>query len=42
MRLLIIEDNIELARSMKAGLEKTGFYIDVSPTGLEGEERAWK
>lgn len=41
MRLLIIEDNKELARSMKAGLEKAGFYIDVSHTGFEGEERAY-
>lgn len=41
MRLLIIEDNKELARSMKAGLEKAGFHIDVSYTGLEGEERAY-
>lgn len=41
MRLLIIEDNKELARSMKVGLEKAGFHIDVSHTGVEGEERAY-
>lgn len=41
MRLLIIEDNKELANSMKAGLEKSGFHIDVSYTGLDGEERAY-
>jgi len=40
MRLLIIEDNTELSLSMKAGLEKFGFYIDVANTGLEGEEKA--
>lgn len=41
MRLLIIEDNIELSRSMKTGLEKAGFHVDVSYTGVEGEERAY-
>lgn len=41
MRLLIIEDNKELADSMKAGLEKAGFHIDVSYTGLDGEDRAY-
>ncbi|MHB9928818.1 response regulator transcription factor [Clostridium botulinum] len=40
MRLLIIEDNIELANSMKIGLEKMGFHIDVSNTGSDGEEKA--
>ncbi|GAA0114749.1 response regulator transcription factor [Clostridium senegalense] len=40
MRLLIIEDNIELANSMKIGLEKMGFIIDVSNTGEDGEEKA--
>lgn len=41
MRLLIIEDTKELADSMKTGLEKAGFYVDVSYNGLEGEERAY-
>lgn len=41
MRLLIIEDNVKLASSMKAGLEKEGFYVDVSNEGLEGEEKAY-
>lgn len=41
MRLLIIEDNKELAGSMKAGLEKEGFYVDVSHTGGDGEEKAY-
>lgn len=40
MRLLIIEDNIELAGAMKTGLEKAGFHVDVSYTGTKGEERA--
>ncbi|MPM72345.1 Transcriptional regulatory protein QseB [bioreactor metagenome] len=41
MRLLIIEDNTELANSMKTGLEKVGFHVDVSYTGANGEERAY-
>lgn len=41
MRLLIIEDNKELADSMKAGLEKAGFQADVSYMGNEGEELAF-
>ncbi|WP_040329097.1 response regulator transcription factor [Clostridium ihumii] len=40
MRLLIIEDNIELASSMKKGLENMNFKIDISNTGIEGEEKA--
>ncbi|MBD5384444.1 MAG: response regulator transcription factor [Ruminococcaceae bacterium] len=41
MRLLIIEDNKELADSMKAGLEKAGFHVDVSYNGCDGEEMAY-
>lgn len=41
MRLLIIEDDKALAASMKQGLEKYGFYADVSNLGLEGEEKAY-
>ena len=41
MRLLIIEDNTGLADSMKIGLEKAGFHVDVSYTGEDGEERAY-
>ncbi len=41
MRLLIIEDNKSLANSMKTGLEKAGFYVDLSYTGNEGEEQAF-
>ena len=40
MRLLIIEDNKELSASMKQGLEKAGFQVDVSYTGINGEEKA--
>lgn len=41
MRILIIEDTIKLATSMKSGLEKEGFYVDFSTTGLDGEEKAF-
>ena len=41
MRLLIIEDDKYLASSMKKGLEKYGFYVDVSNLGREGEEKAY-
>lgn len=40
MRILVIEDNIELANSMKVGLEKMNFKVDVSNTGENGEEKA--
>lgn len=41
MRLLIIEDNKELADSMAAGLEKAGFNVDVFYAGNAGEEMAF-
>lgn len=41
MRLLIIEDNIELATSMKKGLEKINFKVDVSNDGEDGQEKAF-
>lgn len=41
MRLLIIEDTKELADSMKSGLEKAGFAVDVSYNGQDGEEMAY-
>ncbi|MDD5460444.1 MAG: response regulator transcription factor [Methylococcales bacterium] len=37
MRLLLVEDNFELARSLKSDLEKAGFAVDVSHDGIEGE-----
>lgn len=40
MRLLIIEDNIELSLSMKEGLEFRGFHVDISNTGADGEGKA--
>ncbi|MFS0783811.1 response regulator transcription factor [Bacillus sp. 1P06AnD] len=41
MRVLIIEDNIQLALSVKKGLENSGFYVDVSYSGMDGEEKAF-
>jgi len=41
MRLLIIEDNLELSHSMKTGLENMGFHVDISNTGCDGEEKAY-
>lgn len=40
MRLLVIEDDKELALVMKEGLEEHGFTVDVSNTSIEGEEKA--
>lgn len=40
MRLLVIEDNIELANSMKKGLEKVNFKVDIANTGEGGQEKA--
>lgn len=41
MRILMIEDNVDLARSMKVGLEKSGFQVDMAVTGMDGEEKAY-
>lgn len=41
MRLLIIEDDKQLSKEMKIGLEQQGFIIDVANTGLLGEEKAY-
>lgn len=41
MRLLIIEDTVDLARNMKKGLEQYGFQVDVAHTGNDGEEKAY-
>lgn len=40
MRVLIIEDDRQLAKEMKTGLERQGFTVDIANTGLEGEEKA--
>ncbi|MET7638508.1 response regulator transcription factor [Streptomyces sp. NPDC005438] len=40
MRLLIVEDEQRLARSLARGLEAEGFAVDVSHDGLDGLHRA--
>ena len=41
MRVLIIEDNVEILKCMKVELEKSGLYVDIVNNGLEGEEKAY-
>lgn len=41
MRVLVIEDNRELAFSVQKGLEREKFLVDLAFTGLEGEEKAY-
>lgn len=41
MRVLMIEDSIELANTVKAGLERENISVDVAYTGLIGEEKAF-
>ena len=41
MRLLMIEDNRALADSVRHGLEKEGFAVDLAYTGEDGEEMAF-
>ncbi|MGL5042421.1 MAG: response regulator transcription factor [Culicoidibacterales bacterium] len=41
MRILVIEDDINLAKVMKKGLEQEGFNVDVSNLGEEGEQLAY-
>jgi len=36
MRLLVVEDEPTLARSLCRGLEQDGFAVDVAPTGTDG------
>ncbi len=40
MRLLVIEDEVRLARSLQTGLEEEGYRVDVSHDGVEGEALA--
>lgn len=41
MRILIIEDNEQLAEAMVDGLKRYGFVCDVTHEGTEGEELAY-
>ena len=40
MRVLYVEDELRLARTVQAGLEEEGFAVDVAPDGLAGEALA--
>lgn len=40
MRMLLIEDNRRLSRSLKMGLEEEGYAVDVAYNGEEGQELA--
>ena len=41
MRVLIVEDNIELSEYVKKSLEKDNFAVDISYDGVSGEEKAF-
>lgn len=41
MRLLVIEDDRQLSKEMKIGLERQGFLVDIANTGMDGEEKAY-
>lgn len=41
MRVLIVEDNRELALSVRKGLMKENISVDIAFTGEEGEEKAY-
>lgn len=41
MKVLLIEDNEDLAASLKRGLEERGYQIDVTYDGNDGEEKAF-
>ena len=41
MRVLIIEDNVEILKCMKVELEKSGLYVDIANNGFEGEQKAY-
>ncbi|HYF14585.1 MAG TPA: response regulator transcription factor [Phycisphaerales bacterium] len=38
MRLLVVEDNPKMAAAVQKGLQAHGFAVDVSNTGIDGEE----
>ncbi|EPZ59033.1 response regulator [[Clostridium] sordellii ATCC 9714] len=41
MRVLMIEDNKELACNVKLGLEKEGLVVDIANNGEDGDEKAF-
>jgi DNA-binding response OmpR family regulator len=39
MKILIVEDNIKLAQSIKKGLEQEGYSVDILADGMDAERR---
>ncbi len=39
MKILVVEDNLKLAKNLKEGLEQDGFAVDCIHDGLEAESR---
>jgi DNA-binding response OmpR family regulator len=39
MRILVVEDNEKLARSLRKGLEQEGYAVEVSGDGIDASER---
>src|SRR5271157_2660891 len=40
MRILVLEDNVKLAASLKKGLQQEGYAVDVALDGSEGQRMA--
>jgi len=40
MRVLVVDDNPQIANALQSGLEEHSFAVDVANTGFEGEEKA--
>ena len=40
MRILVVEDNVKLAASLKKGLQQEGYAVDVALDGSEGQRMA--
>lgn len=41
MRILIIEDEVDMATAIARGLTKAGFAVDIANDGAEGHQMAW-
>lgn len=39
MKVLLVEDNDKMCRFIEQGLSEQGYFVDVAPTGGEGERR---
>ena len=37
VRILVVEDDRQLASALRRGLEAEGYAVDVAPTGTDGE-----